>query len=125
MVAVSLKRFEELLKLLGGGNVAGVVAMTSALKTFGDRSDLTALIKNAAVVYSIGVLFFAVTLLIVVVARMSRMSDDPEVLSEFDKYRLSRSNTVWPVAAIVIGTLSCTVALFGGLILSFISILKA
>ncbi|MEA2836908.1 MAG: hypothetical protein QOD89_1458 [Bradyrhizobium sp.] len=53
------------------------------------------------------------------------MSDDPEVLSEFDKYHLSRSNTVWPVAAIVIGTLSCTAALFGGLILSFISIVKA
>ena len=126
-LTVKSERFKEILRLLGTGNAAGVVALTSAIHSFADKPALIPLLKQSAVAFGVGVLTFAFGYLLFSIYHMTRHGEDwaapkpraPKPLSPI----IDCLQSAWMQLVTILAIIS-TAAFFTGLIGAFIALLR-
>ena len=124
-VSAPFKRLDQTLKILGGGNAAGVVALTSAFNTFSNKPALLTNIKIAIVLFAVGVISFSIAYAVVTMFRFMTEDDDEKSLPPHPAtYRPHSSVPGFFLWVLALTSYLSVATFFGGLLVSFVALLR-
>ena len=124
-VSAPFKRIDEVLKLLGGGNAAGVVALGSAYTTFASKPNLLTNIKVAIVLFAVGVLCFSIAYIVITIFRFMTEDDEGKPLT-LEREPHSSPPAAGGVFLLILALTSylSAAAFLCGLLASFVALLR-
>jgi hypothetical protein len=113
------------LKILGGGNAAGVLAVTSAFNTFSNKPALLTNIKIAIVLFAVGVISFSVAYAVVTIFRFMTEDDDEKPIPPSSAtYSTQSSATGFFLWVLALTSYLSVGTFFGGLFVAFVALLR-
>ncbi len=124
-VSAPFKRLDQALKVLGGGNAAGVVAIGSAFNTFSNKPAILTNIKLAIVLFAIGVISFSIAYTVVTIFRFMTEDDDGAPLPPPpETYTPHSSAPGFFLLLLALTSYLSVAAFFAGLLVSFVALLR-